>query len=92
MIHELIYFLLFDYELLPKENDKKHIINTLYRLNNTKKRVNLNCFLTKFYILDDLLISLIKDPYVRIEDKRFVNQLLLESKKRQENINKVKAQ
>ena len=54
--------------------------------------MNLNCFLTKFYILDDLLISLIKDPYVRIEDKRFVNQLLLESKKRQENINKVKAQ
>ena len=26
MIHELIYFLLFDYEFLPKENNKKHII------------------------------------------------------------------
>ena len=86
MVHELLYFLYFDYEFLPKINNKKHIFNSLNRLNNTKYKVNLNCLITKNYILDDLLILLIKDPYVRNKDKIFAIQLLLESKKRQNNI------
>ncbi len=89
MIHELLYFLYFDYEFLPKENNKKSIIKQLYKLNNTKKRLNLNCLKTKFYILDDLLDLLIKDPYVRIKDKNFANKLLFDSKKRQNKINKI---
>ena len=88
LIHEYLYFLYFDYHFLPVKHNKKTIINKLHKLNNTNSRVNLNCFLTKFYILDDLLIILIKDPHVGIQDKIFVNQLLLESKERQENINK----
>jgi hypothetical protein len=89
MIHEFIYFLYFDYEYLPKEDDKKSIINLLHKYNETKNGVNLNWFRTKFYILDDLLNILIKDPYIKIEDKIFINQLLFESKKKQEKIKNI---
>lgn len=82
MIHELISFLYFDYELLPKKNDKKIIIKKLHKLNHSKHKVNLDCLITKFYTLDDLLILLIKDPYVNLEDKKFAKKLLFESKKR----------
>jgi hypothetical protein len=89
MIHEFIYFLYFDYEYLPKEDDKQSIINLLHKYNETKNDVNLNWFKTKFYILDDLLNILIKDPYIKIEDKIFINQLLFESKKKQEKIKNI---
>ena len=89
MIHELLYFLYFDYEFLPKTNNKQSIIKRLYKLNDTKTRLNFNCYKSKFYILDDLLNLLIKDPYVRSEDKIFANKLLFDSKKRQKKINKI---
>jgi hypothetical protein len=89
MIHEFIYFLYFDYEYLPKEDDKQSIINLLHKYNETENDVNLNWFKTKFYILDDLLNILIKDPYIKIEDKIFINQLLFESKKKQEKIKNI---
>ena len=86
MIHELINDLYFYYEFLPIKNDKKYIINKLHRLNDTKQKVNLNCFITKFYILDNLLNLLIKDPNIQVKDKKFINELLFESKKRQEKM------
>ena len=86
MIHEFIYFLYFDLELLPKENDKKKIIKKLHNFKNKDNKINLGLFKTKFYILDDLLNILIKDPFVSSEDKIFLNQLLIDSQKRQ-NIN-----
>lgn len=86
MIHEFIYFLYFDYEYLPNDNDKKSIINELHRYNDTNNKINLSFFKTKFYILDDLLNLLIKDPYVCNEDKKFINLLLIDSQKRQEKI------
>jgi hypothetical protein len=89
MIHEFIYFLYFDYEYLPKEDDKQSIINLLHKYNETENDVNLNWFKTKFYILDALLNILIKDPYIKIEDKIFINQLLFESKKKQEKIKNI---
>ena len=86
MIHEFIYFLYFDYEYLPNDNDKKYIINELHKYNDTNNMINLSFFKTKFYILDDLLNLLIKDPYVCNEDKIFANLLLIDSQKRQEKL------
>ena len=83
MIHEYIYFLYFDLNLLPKEDTKKKIINTLHRYNNITSRINLSYFRSKFYILDNLLKELIKDPYVSKNDKKFLHNLLINSLKRQ---------
>ncbi len=83
MIQEFISFLYFDLELLPKDNNKKKIINKLHNFNNKKNKIKLNFFRTNFYILDNLLNLLIKDPFVLKEDKIFLNKLLLNSKKKQ---------
>ena len=86
MIHEFLYFLYFDYELLPKDHNKKYIIDILRSLNDTKNNIQFNFLRTKFYILDDLLNLLIKDSYVSKRDKIFMNKLLLESQKKQDTI------
>ncbi len=83
-IHEFIYFLYFNWSLLPKRNNKKIIINRLRQHNETIDR-NLNDIKTKFYILDNLLISLLQDRFVSIIDKIFLYKLLKQSKKRQKN-------
>jgi len=74
-IHEFIYFLYFDYDLLPKNDDKKSIILKLYDYNNSES-INLKFFKTKFYILDDLIIKLINDPFVFIDEKKKLKTLL----------------
>lgn len=74
-IHEFIYFLYFDYDLLPKNDDKKNIILKLYDYNNSEG-INLKFFKTKFYILDDLIKKLINDPLVYIKDKIKLKTLL----------------
>ena len=86
MIQEFLYFLYLDYDLFPKDNDKKYIIDILHKLNDTKKSIQLNFLRTKFYILDDLLNLLIKDSYVTNKDKLFLNQLLHESRQKQDII------
>ena len=58
IIHEFMYFLYFNLELLPKKNNKKIIINRLKK-HNESSIINLNDFETKFYILNYLLVSLI---------------------------------
>ena len=88
MIQEFILFLYFDYEFLPKESDKKPIIAQLRKFDKRNKRVTLNGFRTKFYILDNLLKKLTNDPYVTKEDKIYVYQLLIDSLKRQNELSK----
>ena len=83
-IHEFIYFLYFNWYLLPKRSNKKIIIERLYQHNETLER-NLKDFKTQFYILDHLLESLINDRFVSIKDKIFMKKLLRESKERQRN-------
>lgn len=86
-IHEFIYFLYFDYEMLPKEDNKTSIIKVLYNYDKVDPKIKLENFRTKFYILDDLLKLLINDPYVTNQDKSYVKQLLNDSLRRQNNIN-----
>ena len=82
MIHEFIYFLYFDLNLLAKNDSKKTIINSLHRYNNLNSKINLSHFKTKFYILDNLLKNLIEDPFVSRKDKNFLHKLLIDSIKR----------
>jgi glycosyltransferase involved in cell wall biosynthesis len=84
-IREFIYFWYWDYSLLPKNDNKKSIVNTLRlysRYNNKFCGLSLNLeFLTgKFNIYEALLKSLIKDPFVEEEDKGFVSLLLNKTK------------
>ena len=83
-IHEFIYFLYFNWFLLPKRSNKKIIIDRLYQHNETLER-NLKDFKTQHYILDHFLQSLINDRFVSIKDKIFMKKLLKESKNRQKN-------
>ena len=75
LIHEFIYFLYFELNFLPKENNKEIIINKLRKYNNKTEIINLNCFISKFYILDNLLINLLNDFYVTSKDKNFLKKL-----------------
>jgi hypothetical protein len=80
-IREFILFWFFDYQLLPKEDNKKKIINTLKiysQRDNTfcKLPMSLVFLNSKFYILDRLLSLLLSDPYVSEDDKKIVKELL----------------
>ena len=83
-IQEFIYFLYFDYDLLPINNNKKSVIEQIYNY-NTSNNMNLNYFKTNFNILDDILLKLINDPSVLNEDKVKLKLILIESLKRQIN-------
>jgi hypothetical protein len=85
MIQEFIKFLYFDYEYSPKKSNKKKIIKKILSYNGNNK-ISLKHMKSNFYILDDLLKTLLKDPYVRDRDKKKINELLVDSSKRQENI------
>ena len=81
-IKEFIHFLYFNYELWPKRDNKRILINRLKRHNES----DLHDFKTKFCILNNLLKILIKDRFISIKDKIFLNKLLEESIKREQNI------
>ena len=74
-IKEFIHFLYFNYQLWPKRDNKKILINRLKLHNET----DLHDFKTKFCILNNLLELLIKDRFISIKDKLFLNALLKES-------------
>ena len=79
-IKEFILFWFFDYQLLPKNDGKKRIIETLKNYNtdgNNFCRIPMHvCFLkNRFFIYERLLYLLINDPYVSDEDKELVNGL-----------------
>ena len=80
-IREFIYFWLFDLEMMPKDYNKSSIIQTLKNFNlknNTYMGafVNLSYLNRKFEIYEHLLNLLIKDPFVVMEDKNYINKLL----------------
>ena len=84
MIQEFLYFLYFDYELMPPESDKSKIIKHLKRLNRKRRKIALRHLKTNFYLLDNLLNILLKDPCIkREEDKIYLYQLLVDSQNRQ---------
>ena len=79
-IREFIYFWLFDYQLLKKDDNKKKIIDTLRnysRNNNTFCRLPMSLdFLTSNSpILNHLLSLLYNDQYVFDNDKQLIKEL-----------------
>ena len=85
-IREFIYFWFFDYQLLPKENNKKKIIKKLINYNQNDNTfyglpMRLNYLSSNFFIYDRLLHLLINDTYVQEDDKKIVQQLLTNSTK-----------
>ena len=81
-IKEFIYFWLFDLELLPKENNKKKIINTLNQFsiqNNTYMGVYINLsYLNSQFDIYEYLLKLLIKPFIIMEDKFFIEKLLKE--------------
>jgi len=88
-IHEFVYLLYLYLNLLPKEDDKKNIIEQLNYLDANNGKVALRNFRTKFYILDNLIKSLIKDPYVKEESKISLKNILNNSYIRQKEYEKI---
>ena len=89
-IREYIYMWLLDYELLPKTDNKKKIIQILYDFSRPDNKINniivtLDFLQTKFTIYEYFLKLLLKDKYILNKDKQFVEELLLNYTK---NINK----
>ena len=85
-IREFIYFWFFDYQLLPKDNNKKKIIKKL--INYSQKYntfyglpMRLDYLSSNFFIYDRLLLLLINDNMVQKDDKKFVQELLINSPK-----------
>ena len=79
-IREFIYFWLFDYLLLPKDNNKKIIIDTLHKFLKSDNiflgmLINIDFLLSNFPVYDYLLTLLYNDPYVSDNDKQFVKVL-----------------
>jgi len=88
-IHEFVYLLYLYLNLLPKEDDKKNIIEQLNYLDANNGKVALRNFRTKFYILDNLIKNLIKDPYVKEESKISLRNILNNSYIRQKEYEKI---
>jgi len=78
IIFEFIQFLYFDLIFLPKENNKNEIIYKLYQYTKNKE-INLVFLNSNFDVLNNLLITLIKDTYVSNIKKVFLKRLLKES-------------
>ena len=78
IIFEFIQFLYFDLKFLPNENNKNEIIYKLYQYTKNKE-INLVFFNSNLDILNNLLITLIKDPYVSNIKKVFLKRLLKDS-------------
>jgi len=85
-IQQEVSLLYYEYNFLPKDDNKKKIISKLEKYNNGSSEYKLNYFRSRFYILNDLLNILIEDPYVLNDDKIFLNKLLNESITREKNI------
>ena len=86
-IKEFIYFLLFDYQLSSKYNDKKEVIDFIKALTYNNFQyfefiLSLDYLNKSFPIFDHLIMNLINDPFVYPEDKAFLKDLLYKTKKR----------
>ena len=77
-IREFIYFWYFDYQLLPKDDNKKNIVKTIIDYNKKdnyfcRLPMRIDFLLSEFDIYERLLLLLINDPYVLVEDKQIIN-------------------
>ena len=77
LIKEKLGFLYFDYNMLPKENNKKKIINTLKKYNQKSSSIRLDFIKTKIYYLNNLIKLLLEDPYVSNGDKEYLKNLII---------------
>ena len=89
-IKEFIYFWFFDFQLLPKEDNKKTIIQNLYKYNNRENKfcqltISLNYLTSKFPIYERLLVLLYNDPFVERADKKFIFKLYSNYMQNQKN-------
>ena len=85
-IREFILFWFFDYQLLPKNDNKAKIIETLRNYNKKDNKfcglpISLYYLNSNFPILDRLLFLLSKDRYISYEDRKFVKELYKNSHK-----------
>ena len=86
-IKEFIYFLLFDYQLSPKNSDKKNIIDFLKLFSNKEFqyfqfKLSINYLNKSFPIFYHLIKCLLNDPFVYPEDKKFLQILYYDTKMR----------
>ena len=85
-IREFIYFWIFTYEALPRNNNKKELILEMKSFTDPKnmvkgKKVTLNYLKSYFDEYEYLLRNLIKDEYISDDDKQFVTGLLSDYEK-----------
>ena len=90
-IREFIYFWYFDYQLLPKDSNKKNIISTLKNYNMKNNRfcgipMRLDFLISRFEIFERLLTLLINDPFVDNLDKEFIRILYNNEINKEKNI------
>ena len=70
IIKEFLWFLYFDYYILPEKNNKSQIINKLKQYNKRVGSLKLSFLKSQFDILNNLINILIEDPYVSYQDKK----------------------
>ena len=85
-IQEFLGFLYFNYNMLPKSDNKKTIIKKLKEYDSDKNFIKITFLKSNFYILYNLIKILIKDPYVSNDDKIYLNKIVKKSKERQRYI------
>ena len=80
-INEFIYFMYFNLILLPKNDDKKIVIDELRQFNKKNNTVNnnipmrLDFLMKKSNIFLTLIKSLLADSFVNFNDKMFIKEL-----------------
>ena len=87
IIKEFLGFLYFDYNMLPKSDNKSAIINQIKIYYEEKDNIKLSFLKTKFFILYNLINMLISDPYVSGNDKNDLKKILKAVKEREKLIN-----
>ena len=90
MVKEFVGFLQFDYNFADNKGAKNSIINKLRDYNERNNKFRLSNFKAYFEVLNELLEKLIKDPDISLDDKKYCEELLHESIKREKEINQKK--
>ena len=90
MVKEFVGFLQFDYNFADNKGAKNSIINKLRDYNERNNKFRLSNFKAHFEVLNELLEKLIKDPDISLDDKKYCEELLAESIKREKEINQKK--
>ena len=72
---EFVYFWIFDYLMLDEKNDKKTVIENLYKFNGKDKNYHLNDLKNYFPPYIHLLDLLINDAYIKEKDRDYIKAL-----------------